>query len=40
MSIVNYLGCSVILPISDPESDDEIIIGDFFFDEEIQRRGT
>lgn len=36
MSIVNYLGCNVLLPVSDPESDDEIIIGDFFSDEEMR----
>lgn len=36
MSIVNYLGCNVLLPVSDSESDDEIIIGDFFSDEEMR----
>lgn len=36
MSIVNYLGCNFILPISEDESDDEILIGDFFSDEEMR----
>ncbi|MCC3646517.1 hypothetical protein JGK52_07445 [Cytobacillus oceanisediminis] len=36
MSIVNYLGCNSILPASGPESDNEIIVGDFFSDKEMR----
>ncbi|MFC0469666.1 hypothetical protein ACFFHM_03750 [Halalkalibacter kiskunsagensis] len=37
MSIVNYLGCNFTLPFSDDDSDDKILIGDFFSDEQMRK---
>lgn len=34
MSIVNYLGCNFTLPLSSDDSDEKILIGHCFSDEE------
>ena len=38
MSIVNYLGCNFSLPLSSDDSEDKILIGDCFADEEMKQR--
>lgn len=37
MSLASYIGCNVVIPVSDEESDNLIIIGDFFSNEFNQR---
>lgn len=36
MSIVNYLGCNFTLPYSKDNSDDKILIGENFSDDEMR----
>ena len=38
MSIVNYLGCNFSLPLSADDSEEKILIGDCFSDEEMKER--
>ncbi|WP_078410747.1 hypothetical protein [Priestia abyssalis] len=38
MSIVNYLGCNFTLPISDDDSDDKVLVGEWLINDEIKQK--
>lgn len=38
MSIVNYLGCNFALPFSDESSNEKVLIGDNFSDDELVKK--
>ena len=38
MSIINYLGCNIIFPLSDEDCDNKILIGECFSDDEMKQK--